>query len=506
MANPESKALLVILDGFGLAEDPTVSAIDQADKPFIDSLFESSPHSKLSASGENVGLPDGQFGNSEVGHLNLGAGRIVWQELSRINKAIKDGSFFENETLLASIEKAKQKNKIHLMGLFSDGGVHSHNEHLFALLRLCKQHGIENVYIHAFTDGRDTSPNGGIEYAKEFEKKADEIGVGEIASIVGRYYAMDRDNRWERIKLAYDLLIHGKGEKFHSPEQAFSNSYENKITDEFIKPILINDDPSSRIEKEDAVIFYNIRGDRARQISRALNEKDFSEFVAEELNLHYTTFTSYDQTFEFANVAFPPQVLNNTMGEWISKQGLNQFRIAETEKYPHVTYFFNGGVETPNKGEERTVIPSPKVATYDLQPEMSADQVADALCNELSSEKHHFIVLNFANPDMVGHTGDMDAAIKAVEAVDAQLKRVIETANKYNYRSLIIADHGNADRMIKEDGSPHTAHTTALVPAIIVNYPEQIQMHDGILADVSPTLLKLMGLEQPEEMTGTPLF
>ena len=506
MANPESKALLVILDGFGLAEDPTVSAIDQADKPFIDSLFESSPHSKLSASGENVGLPDGQFGNSEVGHLNLGAGRIVWQELSRINKAIKDGSFFENETLLASIEKAKQKNKIHLMGLFSDGGVHSHNEHLFALLRLCKQHGIENVYIHAFTDGRDTSPNGGIEYAKEFEKKADEIGVGEIASIVGRYYAMDRDNRWERVKLAYDLLIHGKGEKFHSPEQAFSNSYENKITDEFIKPILINDDPSSRIEKEDAVIFYNIRGDRARQISRALNEKDFSEFVAEELNLHYTTFTSYDQTFEFANVAFPPQVLNNTMGEWISKQGLNQFRIAETEKYPHVTYFFNGGVETPNKGEERTVIPSPKVATYDLQPEMSADQVADALCNELSSEKHHFIVLNFANPDMVGHTGDMDAAIKAVEAVDAQLKRVIETANKHNYRSLIIADHGNADRMIKEDGSPHTAHTTALVPAIIVNYPEQIQMHDGILADVSPTLLKLMGLEQPEEMTGTPLF
>jgi len=506
MANPESKALLVILDGFGLAEDPTVSAIDQADKPFIDSLFESYPHSKLSASGENVGLPDGQFGNSEVGHLNLGAGRIVWQELSRINKAIKDGSFFENETLLASIEKAKQKNKIHLMGLFSDGGVHSHNEHLFALLRLCKQHGIENVYVHAFTDGRDTSPNGGIEYAKEFEKKADEIGVGEIASIVGRYYAMDRDNRWERIKLAYDLLIHGKGEKFHSPEQAFSNSYENKITDEFIKPILINDDPSSRIEKEDAVIFYNIRGDRARQISRALNEKDFSEFVAEELNLHYTTFTSYDQTFEFANVAFPPQVLNNTMGEWISKQGLNQFRIAETEKYPHVTYFFNGGVETPNKGEERTVIPSPKVATYDLQPEMSADQVADALCNELSSEKHHFIVLNFANPDMVGHTGDMDAAIKAVEAVDAQLKRVIETANKYNYRSLIIADHGNADRMIKEDGSPHTAHTTALVPAIIVNYPEQIQMHDGILADVSPTLLKLMGLEQPEEMTGTPLF
>lgn len=506
MANPESKALLVILDGFGLAEDPTVSAIDKADKPFIDSLFENNPHSKLSASGENVGLPDGQFGNSEVGHLNLGAGRIVWQELSRINKAIRDGSFFDNEALLAAIEKAKQKNKIHLMGLFSDGGVHSHNEHLYALLKLCKQHGIENVYVHAFTDGRDTSPHGGLQYAKEFEAKANEVGVGEIASIVGRYYAMDRDNRWERIELAYDLLVHGKGEKFDTPEEALKSSYDNGVTDEFIKPILINDDPSSRIEKDDAVIFYNIRGDRARQISRALNEKDFSEFKVEKLDLHYTTFTSYDQTFEFAKVAFPPQVLNNTMGEWISQKGLKQFRIAETEKYPHVTYFFNGGVETPNEGEDRTVIPSPKVATYDLQPEMSAEKVADTLCRELSTEKYQFVVLNFANPDMVGHTGDMDAAIKAVEAVDAQLKKVIETANKHGYRSLIIADHGNADCMIKEDGSPHTAHTTALVPAIIVNYPEQIKMHDGILADVSPTLLKLMGLDQPEEMSGTPLF
>ncbi len=506
MANPESKALLVILDGFGLAEDPAVSAIDKADKPFIDSLFESCPHSRLSASGENVGLPDGQFGNSEVGHLNLGAGRIVWQELSRINKAIRDGSFFENEALLTAIEKAKQKNKIHLMGLFSDGGVHSHNEHLFALLRLCKKHGIDNVYVHAFTDGRDTSPNGGIEYAKEFQKQAAEIGVGEIASIVGRYYAMDRDNRWERIKLAYDLLVKGKGEKFDTPGEAFESSYANDVTDEFIKPILINDEASSRINKDDAVIFYNIRGDRAREISRALNEKEFAEFDVEELNLHYTTFTSYDQTFEFARVAFPPQVLNNTMGEWISKKELKQFRIAETEKYPHVTYFFNGGVETPNEGEDRTVIPSPKVATYDLQPEMSAEEVADTLCEKLSSEEYQFVVLNFANPDMVGHTGDMDAAIKAVEAVDAQLKKVIDTASEHGYRSLIIADHGNADQMIKADGSPHTAHTTALVPAVIVNYPEQIQMHDGILADVSPTILKLMGMEQPEEMTGTPLF
>ncbi|MBO6585881.1 MAG: 2,3-bisphosphoglycerate-independent phosphoglycerate mutase [Gracilimonas sp.] len=506
MANAESKALLVILDGFGLAENPEVSAVDKADTPFIDSLFQNYPHAKLSASGENVGLPDGQFGNSEVGHLNIGAGRIVWQELSRINKAIQDGSFFENEKLLAAVEKAKSRNKIHIMGLFSDGGVHSHNEHLFALLELCKKHGIENVNVHAFTDGRDTSPNGGIEYAKEFEAKAQEVGVGQLSSIVGRYYAMDRDNRWERIKLAYDLLVHGEGEKFESASKGFKASYEAKVTDEFIKPILLDDSPESRIQKGDVVIFYNIRGDRARQISRALNEDGFSEFEVEDLDLHYTTFTSYDETFEFARVAYPPQELSNTMGEWISNQGLRQFRIAETEKYPHVTYFFNGGVETPNKGEERIVIPSPKVATYDLQPEMSAEQVADTLCKQLSTEKHHFVVLNFANPDMVGHTGVMEAAIEAVETVDKQLERVIETANKHGYRTLIIADHGNADCMIKEDGSPHTAHTTALVPAIVVNYPEEISLSDGILADVSPTLLKLMGIEQPKEMTGKSLF
>jgi 2,3-bisphosphoglycerate-independent phosphoglycerate mutase len=506
MANAESKALLVILDGFGLAENPDVSAVDKADTPFIDSLFQNYPHAKLSASGENVGLPNGQFGNSEVGHLNIGAGRIVWQELSRVNKAIKDGSFFENEELLKAVEKAKPRNKIHIMGLFSDGGVHSHNRHLFALLELCKKNDIENVYVHAFTDGRDTSPNGGIEYAQEFDAKAKEVGVGQLSSVIGRYYAMDRDNRWERIKLAYNLLVHGEGEKFETASEAFNASYEAKVTDEFIKPILLDDRPASRIQKGDVVIFYNIRGDRARQISRALNEEGFNEFEVENLNLHYTTFTSYDETFEFARVAYPPQELTNTMGEWIGKQGLKQFRIAETEKYPHVTYFFNGGVETPNKGEERIMIPSPKVATYDLQPEMSAEQVADTLCEQLSSEKYHFVVLNFANPDMVGHTGVMEAAIEAVETVDKQLERVIETANKHGYRSLIIADHGNADCMIKEDGSPHTTHTTALVPAIVVNYPEEISVSDGILANVSPTLLKLMGIEQPKEMTGKSLF
>ena len=507
MSEPVSKALLVILDGFGIAVDPSVSAVDKAQKPFYDSLINSSPHTRLSASGEDVGLPDGQFGNSEVGHLNIGAGRIVWQALSKINKDIREGGFFENEELLRGIEQAKKKGKIHLMGLFSEGGVHSDNQHLFALLKLCKNHGIENVYVHAFTDGRDTAPESGKEYAHDFNQKAEEIGVGKLASIIGRYYAMDRDNRWERVQLAYDLLVNGKGEKFSSSDEAFNTSYSNKITDEFIKPVILDDSKDSRIGKDDTIIFYNIRGDRAREISRALNEDGFEEFeVQKNLNLTYITFTSYDATFKFAHVAYPPQELVNTLGEWVSKKGLKQFRIAETEKYPHVTYFFNGGEETPNKGEDRLVIPSPKVATYDLQPEMSAPEVGDALVAKLASEEYSLVILNFANPDMVGHTGDMDAAMKAVEAVDKQLKRVIETASAHGYRSLIIADHGNSDQMIKKDGSPHTAHTTAPVPAIIVNYPDTIEMHPGILADVAPTLLKLMGLDQPEEMTGTPLF
>jgi 2,3-bisphosphoglycerate-independent phosphoglycerate mutase len=506
MASSRSKALLVILDGYGLAEDPSVSAIDKADKPFLDHLFNTYPHSHLSASGDNVGLPEGQFGNSEVGHLNIGAGRIVRQELSRINLAIKDKSFFENEVLLNAIEKAKEKNKIHLFGLFSDGGVHSHNDHLFALLELCKKEGIENVYVHAFTDGRDTAPNGGIKYAQDFNKKAVEIGVGELASIIGRYYAMDRDNRWERVQLAYDLLVNGKGEYFSSAEEAFKSSYADGITDEFIKPILLDKKPESRIEPNDSVIFYNIRGDRAREISRALNEENFSEFDTKKLNLLYSTFTSYDETFEFAQVSYPPQELKNTLGEWVSKKGKKQFRIAETEKYPHVTYFFNGGVEVPNEGEDRLVIPSPKVATYDLQPEMNADQVSNALCEKLASEEYDLVILNFANPDMVGHTGVMEAAIKAVEAIDKELKKVIETANAHGYTSLIIADHGNADQMIKPDGSPHTAHTTALVPVLLVNHPKSPKIHSGILADVAPTLLKCMEIDQPDDMTGKPLF
>lgn len=506
MADPTSKALLIILDGYGIAEDPEVSAIERADTPYIDSLFRKHPHSTLIASGEKVGLPEGQFGNSEVGHLNIGAGRIVPQELTRVNISIEDGSFFENEVLTTAAEKARENGRIHLMGLFSDGGVHSHNNHLFALLRLAKKAGIPNTYVHAFTDGRDTDPHGGLQYVKKFERKAGEIGAGKLASIVGRYYAMDRDNRWDRTKLAYDLLVNGQGGAFDTPEEALQASYDDNVTDEFVKPKLIDQSPDSRIQKNDVIIFYNIRGDRARQITRALTEPGFDKFeVDQDLNLHYATFTAYDETFD-VEVAYPPLALNNTLGEVVSRHNLNQLRIAETEKYPHVTYFFNGGEEEPFKGEQRVLIPSPKVATYDLQPEMSAPEVAKKLCAQLKTGKHHLCILNFANPDMVGHTGDMQATIRAVETIDTQLQKVVETATEHGYKMFIMADHGNADRMIDENGNPHTAHTAALVPALILNEPDARNMHDGILADVAPTLLKLMGLPQPEEMTGTPLF
>ena len=507
MANPFSKALLVILDGYGLAKNPEVSAIDKAQTPFLDSLFESNPHSRLSASGEDVGLPAGQFGNSEVGHLNIGAGRIVRQELLRINKAIEDGSFFTNETLLSATKHAKQSNRIHIMGLFSDGGVHSQNEHLYALLELIKKHEIDEAYVHAFTDGRDTSPTGGINYVKHFEKKADEIGVGKLASIVGRYYAMDRDNRWERTKKAYDLLVNGKGTEFQTASQGLKDSYEKGITDEFVEPILLDRTEESRIRPGDTVIFYNIRGDRARQITRALSDPDFTQFdKAEDLDLHYTTFTSYDEDFDWVHVAFPPAEIKSTLGEVVNSHNLKQLRIAETEKYPHVTYFFNGGEEDSYNGEDRILIPSPKVATYDLQPEMSAKEVADALCAQLLTEKHHLAILNFANPDMVGHTGIMEAAIKAVETVDQQLEKVVGTAKEHGYKILIIADHGNADCMLNEDGSPHTAHTTAPVPALIVNEPKAKSLENGILAYVAPTILKMMGIHKPAEMTGKSLF
>lgn len=500
-----SKALLVILDGFGIAENPEVSAVDKANKPYFDSLIKKYPHAQLTASGEDVGLPDGQFGNSEVGHLNIGAGRIVWQELSRINKSIRDGEFFENDVLTKAFEKAKEKGKIHFMGLFSDGGVHSNNEHLYALLKMAKEHDLKNAFVHAFTDGRDTSPHGGAKYLKEFEKKADEIGTGEIASVVGRYYAMDRDTRWERTQKAYDLLIHGKGTEVDKASDVFEQSYENDITDEFLKPYRINTTENSRIEKGDVVVFFNIRGDRARQITKALFQIGDIPFEMENLDLHYVTFTDYDDTFNsFAHVAFPPTRLKNTIGEYVSAQGLKQLRIAETEKYPHVTYFFNGGEEAPNDGEERIMVPSPKVATYDLQPEMSAPEVGDKVVEGLQKD-FSLVIVNFANPDMVGHTGDMNAAIKAVETVDKELKKVTETAKENGYEVLVIADHGNADFMIQPDGSAHTAHTTAPVPVVLVT-ERDVKLKNGILADVSPTLLKMMDLDQPEEMTGKSLF
>ena len=501
-----SKAFLVIIDGFGIAENSAVSAVDKASKPYYDSLLSNYPNATLKASGEDVGLPEGQFGNSEVGHLNIGAGRIVWQELSRINKSIREREFFQNPVLVDAFKKASGKGKIHFMGLFSDGGVHSHNNHLYALMEMAKLHNIENAYVHAFTDGRDTSPNGGLEYYREFKAKADEIGTGKLASVVGRYFAMDRDNRWERIEKAYNLLIHGKGTAVFNPEDVFTKSYETGVTDEFLEPHIITNDENSRIQPEDVVVFYNIRGDRARQITKAFFKAGTIPFQMEDLDLHYVTFTAYDDTFNsFVKVAFPPVRMTNTLGEFVSKKGLKQLRVAETEKYPHVTYFFNGGEEIPNIGEDRVMVPSPKVPTYDLKPEMSAKEAADVVVENLPKD-YSLVILNFANPDMVGHTGNLDAAVKAIEYVDEQLKRVVETAKSNDFRILIISDHGNSDCMMQEDGSPHTAHTAVPVPVVLVGAENSAKLHDGILADVAPTLLKLMGLDAPEEMTGSPLF
>ena len=392
------------------------------------------------------------------------------------------------------------------MGLFSDGGVHSHINHLYAILTLAKKEGLKEVYVHAFTDGRDTSPHSGLSYLKEFQLRAKNIGIGKIVSIVGRYFAMDRDNRWNRVKKTYDLLTTGKGNLFEDANEALQASYSAGVTDEFIEPVCIGKRNHGRIQQDDAVIFYNIRGDRARELTRAFTEKEFDEFDTHITNLHYTCFTSYDLTFKYVSfIVYPPQNLVNTLGEWVSKNGKKQFRIAETEKYPHVTYFFNGGIEEPNEGEIREVIPSPKVATYDLQPEMSIAKVADRLVSALKENKYDLVVLNFANPDMVGHTGNMQAAIKAVEAVDKELQKVVTAATEMGYKTLITADHGNADKMVKEDGSPHTAHTTSLVPVILVGLGDEL-LHEGKLADIAPTLLKMMGLAKPSEMTGSALY
>ncbi len=497
------KVILMILDGWGMTQDPKVSAIAQANTPFIDSLYDKYAHAKIYTSGENVGLPEGQMGNSEVGHMNLGAGRIVYQDLVKINKAIADGSFFQNKVLTDSFEYAKNHNKkMHFLGLLSNGGVHSHIDHLKALIDMAKKYGVK-AYIHAFMDGRDVDPRSGIEFLKEIQDYIQNTTV-QIASVIGRYYAMDRDNRWERVKKAYDLLVKGEGQKSQDIVKAVADSYKEGVTDEFILPIVHVDEkgePIACIEPKDAVIFYNFRTDRGRELSKVLTQEDFPEFGMKKLDLYFVTMTIYDESFKEVKVAFPKEDLKDTLGEIVSKEGRKQIRIAETEKYPHVTFFFSGGKEQEFKGEKRILIPSPKVATYDLKPEMSANEVTDALLPEIKNESADLIVLNFANGDMVGHTGVFEAAKKAAETVDKNVKRIVTEALKHDYAIIILADHGNVENMTNPDGSPNTAHTTNPVPVILIDNELKPKLKDGILANIAPTILKLMGIKKPAEMT-----
>lgn len=499
----------MILDGWGIAKNPDVSAIDKAKTPFIDSLYEKYPNSKLQASGLFVGLPDGQMGNSEVGHMNLGAGRVVYQDLVKINKAIEEGDLAKNETLINAFQKAKAENKkVHLIGLLSDGGVHSHIGHLEGLCAIAHENGLEDVFIHAFTDGRDTDPKGGANYISRLENSIANT-TGKIASVVGRYYAMDRDKRWERVKLAYDLLVHGKGEAYASASDAIQASYTNDVTDEFVLPKVITNregNPLATVENGDLVICFNFRTDRGRQITQALTQQDFPQEEMSTLDLHYVTMTNYDNTFKGVEVLFDKDNLNNTLGQVLEAAGKKQIRIAETEKYPHVTFFFSGGREEEFDQEKRLLIPSPKVATYDLKPEMSAYELRDAILPEIEAQWPDFVCLNFANPDMVGHTGVMEAAIKACETVDECTQAVVEKAIEKDYSVLILADHGNSDCMLNEDGTPNTAHTTQPVPWFLVDKNFAPELKEGKLGDVAPTLLKLMGVDQPADMTGEPLF
>ena len=498
--------ILIILDGYGIAEDASVSAIARARKPYLDHLFATYPHGNLEASGLAVGLPRGQMGNSEVGHTNLGAGRVVYQEITRIDKSIEEGDFYENDVFRTAARHAREHGrKLHLLGLLSDGGVHSSNEHLYALLELARREGLAShqVCVHAFTDGRDTDPNGGAEYVRQFNERAAVVGVGRIASVIGRYYAMDRDRRWERTKLAYDLLVSGHGDVSSSALDVLQQSYAEGVTDEFVMPKVIQyaDGHGSRIEDGDAVIFFNFRADRARQLTQALIDPEFDGFQRPLLDLHLATISPYDASFNVP-VAFEKVDLTMTLGEVIEGLGGRQLRVAETEKYAHVTYFFSGGREKPFEGEDRLLVQSPKVPTYDLQPEMSAAEVASRTAAALAEESYNLVVLNFANPDMVGHTGVMEAAVKAVEAVDAATRVVVEAALANGYSVSIIADHGNADRMMNPDGSPHTAHTTVRVPHLIIKDGFNGPIRDGKLGDVAPTILRLLGEEAPGEMTG----
>ncbi len=497
---------LIIMDGFGIRDSEVGNAVKAAATPNLDALFAANPVCRLSASGLDVGLPAGQMGNSEVGHTNIGAGRVVFQDLPRITKSIEDGDFFQNPAYLRAMRACREKGSaLHLMGLLSNGGVHSHITHLFAFLKMAKEQGLDKVYIHCFLDGRDVSPTSGVDFVKETVAQCREIGVGQIATIMGRYYAMDRDNRWDRVERAYAAMVYGNAPVEPDPVRAVEISYQAGVTDEFVEPVICAQ--GAEISEGDSIIFFNFRPDRARELTRAFVDEDFSGFERKRgfFRVQYVCTTEYDATMPNVEVAFPRQKLTNIFGEYISKLGLTQLRIAETEKYAHVTFFFNGGVEQVFAGEDRVLIPSPKVATYDLQPEMSAEEVADACVERINSGKYDVVILNFANCDMVGHTGVFDAAVKAVETVDAQVARVVKATSDMGGVSLITADHGNAEQMLQEDGvSPYTAHTTNLVPLCIVGV--SVTLRNGRLADIAPTMLDLMGLECPEDMDGETLI
>lgn len=499
------KAILIIMDGWGLGKVKSSDAIQNAHVPFVSSLYKKFPNTTLTTCGELVGLPEGQMGNSEVGHLNLGAGRIVYQELQRINVAIREGSFQKNETLLAAIRYAKTNHKkLHLLGLISDGGVHSHINHVKAICAVCKAEGFENVLVHAFTDGRDTDPKSGLGFITELQEGL-AVSTGVVATITGRYYAMDRDKRWERVKLAYDALVKAAGEASVDLLQSIKDSYNNDITDEFIKPIINAHVPNTKIEEGDAVICFNFRTDRCREITQVLTQTDMPGFDMRTIPLHYTTMTQYDQSFTGVLVMYENDDLKNTLGEIIEQHGKTQIRIAETEKYPHVSFFFSGGREVPFRGERRIMVPSPKVATYDLQPEMSAHEVTSAIVKEIEENPADFICLNFANADMVGHTGVWEAVIKAVETVDSCVEKVVTAALKQDYIIFLTADHGNADYEINEDGTPNTAHTLNPVPLFVIDNNWRGELMPGKLGDIAPTILTVMGLTIPKEMTGNVL-
>ena len=489
--------ILMILDGFGvgLEAEKRGDAIKAAKKPNIDKLFAENPVTKIGASGLDVGLPDGQMGNSEVGHTNIGAGRIVYQELTRITKSIEDGEFFENEALLKAVDNAAQEGKaLHIMGRLSNGGVHSHNTHMYAIVELAKKKGVKNVYVHAFLDGRDVPPTSGKDFVEECANKLKEIGLGKIATVMGRYYAMDRDNRWDRVEKAYSAMVYGEGNKACCPVKAVEESYANDVTDEFVVPTVCEE--NATVKPGDSIVFFNFRPDRAREITRTFVDPEFKGFERKNgfFPLTYVCMTQYDASMPNVEVAFKPQSLKNTIGEYISNKGMTQLRIAETEKYAHVTFFFNGGVEQPYEGEDRILVKSPAVATYDLQPEMSAYEVTDKLVAAIKTGKYDMIILNYANCDMVGHTGVFEAAVKAVEAVDECVGKVVTAIREMDGVALITADHGNADKMIDTDGSPFTAHTTNLVPFCVVGYPCELR-EGGRLADIAPTMLKIMGLK-----------